>query len=219
METKLTQIKKDILRASYKAKACHIGSALSAADILVPLLYEDIDEGDVFIFGKASGVAAYYSILSDQGMFPIEDVADYLKQYPLPSTEVPGIYHSFGAVGHALSVAAGAAFASPDKTFHVLLSDGDLHEGATYEAALFIRQHNIKNLHVYVDDNKLVACGKTDDILKIDYDFYHKNIPNFYREMTTKGSGVSFMENDYTWHYKNLDIGLLDRALKELDGQ
>lgn len=211
---KIRQIKKDILNASYEAKACHIGSALSCTKILVDLLYPNLD--GIFIFGKASGVAAYYAILADQGVFPKEKLSTYLKDYPLPSTEVPGVYHSFGAVGHALSVAAGVALGNREEQVHVLLSDGDLHEGSTYEAALFIRQHDLRNLHVHVDDNRLVACGVTDDILKIDYEFFMRNIPNFYRHPTVKGDGVDFMENDYTWHYRNLTEEQLKDALCQI---
>lgn len=213
------RIKRDVLNASFEAKACHIGSALSATDILVPLLYFAMKPKDIFIFGKASGVAAYYAILADQGVFKREKLVDYIRDYPLPSTEVPGVFHSFGAVGHALNVAAGAALGDPDTLYWVLLSDGDLMEGASYEAALFIRQHNIQNLNVIVDDNGLVACGRADDILKIDYDFYERNIPNFLREQTTKGSGVDFMEDNYEWHYKNLDQDLLTKALRQIHGQ
>lgn len=217
MEEKKRQIKKDILIASYEAQACHIGSALSCVDILVDLLY-NISENDVFLFGKASGVLAYYAILADQGKFPKEKLAEYIKNYPLPSTEVPGIIHPMGSVGHALSVACGIALGNRNREVYVLLSDGDCMEGATYEAVLFANQHKLDNLNVIIDDNGLVALGKTEDILSLEnaYDFMDKSLMNFRREMTIKGDGVDFMENDYTWHYKNLTKELLDKALWQI---
>lgn len=217
MEEKKRQIKKDILIASYEAQACHIGSALSCVDILVDLLY-NMSENDVFLFGKASGVLAYYAILADQGKFPKEKLTEYIKNYPLPSTEVPGVIHPMGSVGHALSVACGIALGDRNKDVYVLLSDGDCMEGSTYEAVLFASQHQLDNLHVIVDDNGLVALGRTDDILSLEhaYQFMEDSLMNFERVMTTKGDGVDFMEHDYTWHYKNLTKELLDKALCQI---
>ena len=125
LKEKARQIRKDIINASYEAKACHIGSALSCVDLMVQLHYSLLSEGDVFLFGKASGVATYYAILADKGVFPKEKITEFLKNYPLPSTEVPGVLHSFGSVGHALSVACGIALGDRKTEVHVLLSDGD----------------------------------------------------------------------------------------------
>lgn len=217
MEEKKRQIRKDILIASYEAKACHIGSALSCVDILVDLLYT-MSEKDVFLFGKASGVLTYYAILADQGKFPKEKLVEYIKNYPLPSTEVPGVIHPMGSVGHALSVASGMALGDRKRDVYVLLSDGDCMEGSTYEAVLFANQHNLDNLHVIVDDNGLVALGETEDILSLQhaYQFMEDSLFNFRREETIKGQGVDFMENDYTWHYRNLSATQLAEALRQI---
>lgn len=88
------ELQRDILNASYKAGACHIGSSFSCIGILIDLFYKKNIQPENFIFGKASGVAAYYSILADKGFFPKEELSTYLKNYPLPSVEVPGIRHS-----------------------------------------------------------------------------------------------------------------------------
>lgn len=212
------QIRKDILEASYVAKACHLGSALSCVDILVDLFNNVIEKDDVFLFSKASGVATYYAILAEQGHFPKSKLPEYLKQYPLPSKEVPGVLHSFGSLGHGLSVATGLALADRSRKVYVLLSDGELMEGSTYEAALFIGQHNLTNLYVHVDDNKIIACGRAKDVLNLDnaFEFYKNNIPNCRIVNTIKGSGVDFMEGEYSWHYENLTKKQLDRALKQL---
>lgn len=223
MEDKLKQIKRDLLVASHKAGACHIGSALSCADILVELFYKEKIKPEDFMFGKASGVGAYYAILADLGYFPKHKLADYLKQYPLPSVEVPGITASFGSVGHALSVATGIALSrkmSRDlNEFTVLLSDGDCQEGSTLEAALFINHHKLTRLRVIVDNNKIIACGFTDDILKMQpvWNYLEECIHNLDIRDTVKGAGVSFMENDYHWHYRNLTDELLGKALNEIE--
>lgn len=216
MEDKRRQLREDILIASHKAGACHIGSALSCVDILHDLFYIDKISPKDFLFGKASGVAAYYAVLSDLGKFPKDHLWKYLKSYPLPSVDVPGITHTFGSVGHALSVAVGRAYAGQET--HVLLSDGDCQEGATLEAALFAHHHNLTNLFVYVDNNGMQACGPTDDILNMSpvWDYLTATLPNVMIYETTKGAGVDFMEDDYTWHYKNLTDDLLKQALCQL---
>lgn len=215
MDSKIKEIKKDVLIASYLAGACHIGSALSCVATMVELFYGDkLKKNDIFLFGKASGVATYYAILADKRYFSKDATADYLRKYPLPSSEVPGVVHSFGSCGHALSVACGIALADRTRNVHVLLSDGECQEGSTHEAALFARQHELNNLYVYVDNNKLQACGRTDDILKVHWDFYREVLPNCEIVDTIKGDGVIEMEDKYEWHYKNLDGEKLEQAVR-----
>ena len=216
MEDKKKQIKREILIASQKAGACHIGSALSCVDILYDLFYLDKLNPKDFIFGKASGVAAYYVILADLGYFNKDHTWKYLKSYPLPDEQVPGVWHTFGSVGHALSVAVGRAYVG--KETHVLLSDGDCQEGATFEATLFAGHHNLTNLFVYVDNNRIQACGKTKDIMNMGtvWDYMTNTLPNVQIYETTKGDGVDFMEDNYEWHYKNLTEEQLNKALCQL---
>ena len=200
------KIRIDILNASFSAKACHIGSSLSCVDILVDLFYTKKIKPEQLIFSKASGVATYYAILADLGYFPKDKLHEYLRDYPLASKHVPGVIHSVGSVGMGLSVAVGLALSDRTKDIYCLISDGQLNEGVTYEAALFARQHKLTNLHVICDFNGKQAMGSTDDILNLDtaVDFFEKTFPDFKNVKTIKGAGVDFMENDYTWHYKNL---------------
>ena len=219
MEAKISQIKKDVLVASYEARACHLGSALSCVDILVKLFYGGIiNDDNVFLFSKASGVATYYAILADKGYFPKEKLASYLKNYPLPSTEVPSVVHSFGSLGHGLSVACGIALGNRNRNVYILLSDGECQEGSTLEAVSFARQHKLNNLFVFIDNNKYQALGKTDDIMNMDgiFEFMKKNLPNCEILDTVKGVGVDFMEGDNSWHYKNLDKETLEKALCQI---
>jgi transketolase len=211
-------IKRDILQASYESKACHIGSALSCVGILVDLFYNTLKPNDVFLFAKASGAAAYYAVLADKGYFSKEKLAEYLKNYPLASKEVPGVVHSVGSVGHGLPVAVGLALADRTRDVYCLISDGEVQEGTTYEAALFARKHKLDNLYVIVDANGLQACGEVKDILPIDtaLTFLHRTFPHFKVEYTTKGDGVEFMENKYEWHYLNLSEAQLKEALCQI---
>lgn len=215
---KRQEIRELVLTSSYEAGACHLGSSLSTVDILVDLFYNILKPEDIFIFSKASGVSTYYAILADKGYFPKEKLAFYLKNYPECSKEVPGVLHSVGSVGHGLPVAVGVAYANPDKNVYVLMSDGECQEGVNFEASLFARQHNLTNLFVIVDNNKIQACDFTDNVLNMDtaFEFYKKTLPNCEIKDTIKGQGVSFMEGKTEWHYRNLDENLLKLALKEI---
>lgn len=208
------EIKKSILENSLKAGACHIGSALSCVDILIDLYDNILTERDVFIFSKASGVSALYCILAEKGYFPKEKIAYYLKNYPLPSTEVPGVVHSFGSLGHGLSVATGMAYADRSRRVFVLMSDGECQEGTTWEAALFARQYKLGNLFVIIDANEYQALGKTDDILNLEtaFEFLKKTLPHCDVVKTKKGGDIDFLQG-VEGHYKNLTPELLEKAL------
>lgn len=218
MEAKISQIKKDVLVASYEAGACHIGSALSCVEILVDLFYYELKDGDIFLFSKASGVASYYAILANKGFFPKERLAGYIKNFPLPSTEVPGVIHSFGSLGHGLSVACGLALADKTRRVFILLSDGECQEGSTLEAVSFANHHELDNLYVIVDNNKNQALGKIDNIMRMDeiFLFMKRSLPVCHIVETLKGAGVDFMEGDNSWHYKNLDKETLEKALCQI---
>jgi len=127
----------------------------------------------------------------------------------------------------------------------VLLSDGECDEGQVWEAALFAAQKKLDNLIAIVDYNKLQALGNTNTIVNLE-PFLKKwedfgwnaieadghNITELVKEFkkipkkkgkptviiahTIKGKGVSFMENDYIWHYKNLDLNSFTKAVKEI---
>lgn len=218
MEAKISQIKKDVLIASYDAGACHIGSALSCVDTLVNLFYTQKIKPEQFLFSKASGVATYYAILADLGYFSKEKLSYFLKNYPLPSTEVPGVVHSFGSLGHGLSIACGMALGDRKSDYYILLSDGECQEGSILEAVSFAGHHKLINLHVIVDNNKNQALGKTDDIINMDgiFEFMKNTLPNCEIVETIKGDGVDFMSSDNSWHYRNLDKEHLDKALAQI---
>lgn len=214
MEEIKQKIKRSILENSFKAGACHISSALSCVDILVELFYDILKPEDVFIFSKASGVATLYAILADKGYFPEDKVAEYLKNYPLPSKEVPGIIHNFGSLGHGLPFSVGYAYANRNKRVYVLIGDGDVQEGTTYESALFARQHKLDNLYAIVDANEYQALGKTDDILNLDtaFEFMKKTLPNCEIRKTIKGGDIEFLQGT-KGHYMNLTEVTLKQAL------
>lgn len=206
------ELRRRILQASFEAGACHISSALSCIDILVSI-FKKMRKHDVFIYGKVSGVCSFYVLLAEMGIIPENKVVYYLKKYPLPHKSIPGVLHGIGSLGHGLPFATGLALADRTRNVYLLMSDGEIQEGTTWESLLFARHHKLINLKVYVDRNFLQALGRTEEIVGITKaleklrELFPINIVK-----TIKGQGVPWMK-DYSWHYRNLNETGLKKAL------
>ncbi|MDD4941082.1 MAG: transketolase [Candidatus Omnitrophica bacterium] len=129
----------------------------------------------------------------------------------------------------------------------VLLGDGECHEGSVWEAAMFAGQHRLGNLIAVIDSNGLSATDYLDrylsvrpleekwrafgwdvrtvdghshrDILSVMAGISGTGRPTAIIAQTTKGKGVSFMENKPIWHYR-IPVGReLAAARKELHAQ
>jgi len=147
------------------------------------------------------------------------------------------------AVGMALS----AKLSNEDYRVFTLLGDGEIQEGQVWEAAMFAGHRNLDNLIVIVDNNGLQIDGKIEDVCSpypIDKKFeafnFHvinvangndmdqlaaafaeartvKGMPTAIVMKTTKGKGVSFMENNAGWHGKAPNDEELAIAMADLE--
>ncbi|HKS26846.1 MAG TPA: transketolase [Pyrinomonadaceae bacterium] len=169
-----------------RAKASHVGSSLSMAELLAVLYGQtlrvdpqrpDWPERDRFILSKGHGCAALYAVLAEVGFFPLDWLETFYSDGSrLPGhathTHVPGVEISTGSLGHGLSVAAGMALAArrDGKSHRVfcLLSDGECDEGSIWEPALFAPHHRLDNLVVIVDYNKIQSLGTVKEVLDLD---------------------------------------------------
>jgi transketolase len=256
------RIRIDALQMVAEAKASHIGSALSIADLMA-VLYGGIlkvdpsspiwSDRDRFILSKGHACVAVYAALAESGFFGKENLSTYGKDFsPLMnhiSHKVPGVEFSTGSLGHGLPFGVGKALAARRlkmnwRTF-VLLSDGELGEGSNWEAMMFAAHHQLDNLVAIVDYNKLQSLTTIDKTLRIEpladkarafgwavrevggHDhveltnalanpIWEPGKPSFLIAHTTKGKGVSFMENRVEWHYKSPTANELAQALGEL---
>ena len=159
---------------------------------------------------------------------------------------VPGVELSTGSLGHGLPVASGMALAAKiDKKTHkvfVVMSDGELDEGSNWEAFMFAAHHGLNNLTAIIDRNKLQSMKTTEETLSleplrdkliafgwnvIEVDGHNHNElfsaidsdtkkPKVIIANTIKGKGVSFMENEISWHYRTPSGELFDQAMKDL---
>lgn len=176
------RVRANVLRMVSRARASHVGAALSIVDILATLYFRilnidparpDDPDRDRFILSKGHACSALYAILAERGFFPesvLEEFATDGGRLPgHPSMNcVPGVEASTGSLGHGLSLGAGMATAARAdgkncRTF-VLLGDGETNEGAVWEAAAFAAARHLDNLVAIIDCNGLQAFGRTSDI-------------------------------------------------------
>jgi transketolase len=148
------------------------------------------------------------------------------------------------AAGMAYS---GKLRASAHRVF-CLLSDGECDEGSTWEAAMFAAHHGLSNLVGIVDANGIQGIGRVADVLALEpfadkwaaFGWSVREVdgndcgalsralhsipfaegkPSCLLARTTKGRGVSFMENTVLWHYRSPRGAEFDAALAELEGR
>lgn len=185
LETKATQIRKDLLNMIYEGKGGHTGSSLSCTDILTVLYYSTMNidssnpkwEGrDRFILSKGHAVESYYCILADKGFFPKEELKTFSKfgsrLIGHPNNKVPGVEMNTGALGHGLSISVGMALAAKmdEKPYRVftLMGDGEQAEGSVWEAAMAGAHYKLDNLIGIIDRNKLQISGCTEDVMSLE---------------------------------------------------
>lgn len=179
------RIREQALRMVTAAKASHVGSALSIADIVAVLYGEALrinpaqprwPQRDRFILSKGHACVAIYAALAETGFFPRSILDSYCADgshlMAHISHHVPGVEFSTGALGQGLPFGVGKALAAArsgeDWRTVVLMSDGELGEGSNWEAFLFAAHHKLDRLTAIVDYNKLQSLGTVEDTLGIE---------------------------------------------------
>ncbi len=253
------ETRKIVLRLIYQAQTSHIGSNFSCIDILTVLysianIDKDLKEDrDRIVISKGWVAATVYALLAKKGIIPEEDLETYCKNgskyIGLAEPYVRGIEAAGGSMGFGLPFGVGFALAKKlkkekGKAF-ILMSDGEMDCGTTWESALISAHHKLDNLTVIVDFNGLQAMGKVKEILDIEplkdkweafgWEVREINGHNFEEieksltepelekpiviiAKTIKGKGVNFMEGNNLYHYKAPSEEEYQRALKELNG-
>lgn len=255
-----SEIKKLVLKMTHLSGASHVGSCFSVLDIVSVLYSSNFDirlenwkdnKSNRVILSKGHAIAALYAALATKGFFPIGQLDNYCKNGSMlgghPNHLVPGVELSTGSLGHGLPYATGIALAKKKLGYggqvFVIVSDGELDEGTTWESALFAQHNNLCNLTVIVDRNFLQSLESTESTLSLeplDEKFRsfnwevetidgHDHIklinvlsktqlkPKLIIAETIKGKGVSFMENEVKWHYKSPNQEEFEKALKEIE--
>ena len=129
---------------------------------------------DRFLLSHGHYAIAYYAALLEAGIIPEEELETYGSddsRLPMSgmATYTPGMEMSGGSLGHGLSIAVGMALGLRQKGsaswVYNSMSDGELDEGSTWEAAMSAAHYGLTNLINIVDVNKQQADGDSRKIL------------------------------------------------------
>ena len=244
LERQSSELRKDIVEVCYHSKAGHVGGSLSAIDILNVLYFNELridpnnpkmENRDRFILSKGHIAEALYVTLAKRGGHPNNKVAGV-------EMNTGALGHGL-AIGVGLAIAAKKM--GQDYRTYVLMGDGELAEGSIWESAMAAGHYKLDNLCAIVDRNHLQISGCTEtvmtledlkgkwqmfgfEVIEIDGNNYEeiinaftqakaiKNKPSLILANTVKGKGVSFMENQASWHHGVLDAVQYKQALMEL---
>jgi transketolase len=179
------RLRSHALRMTSSARSSHIGSCLSAAD-LIAVLYGTvlrIDSSqpqwpgrDRLILSKGHAAAVIYAALAEVGFFSVDELVDYGRNggrlFGHVTAGVPGVELSTGSLGHGLPVGVGMALAAKRDgqswRVFVVMSDGECDEGSNWEAILFAGHHHLDNLVAVVDYNKIQSLASVEETLALE---------------------------------------------------
>jgi transketolase len=262
LEALCNQFRREVLTSIHKAQSGHPGGSLSVCEILTLLYQHRMNiptptdpNRDRLVLCKGHAAPMLYRNLVEKGFLPVSCL-DQLRQLgsPLqghPCMKTPGVDMPSGPLGIGLAAAQGMALGlrmnKSSARVYAVLGDGELDEGAVWEAASSSAKFGLDNLCALVDYNKVQLDGTTDEIMPLrdiegkwkafgwhvirvdghdlralnkalDAAEATKGVPTVIIADTVKGKGVSFMEGQAGWHGKAIDKDSYDKAMAELGG-
>lgn len=171
------------LSAVKKAGSGHLGSSLSAMDILVMLYFDEMNtvklgtnnlNRDVFFSSKGHDCPGQYSVLMATGILGFEKLLKLRRIGGLdghPDVRIPGIEANSGSLGMGISKGRGIALAKKLKgsggRVFVLTGDGELQEGQIWESLQTTAHQKINNINVIVDHNKIQTDKPVTEIIDL----------------------------------------------------
>ena len=258
-------IRRHALRMGQVQGQGYVGQALGAADLLAVAYFHAlrIDPGnpeweqrDRFYLSIGHYAIALYAALIEAGVIPEEELETYgSDDSRLPMSGMaaytPGMEITGGSLGHGLGIAVGACLGlkrkGSDSWVYNLLSDGELNEGSTWEAAMSASHWRLDNLIAIIDVNNQQADGHSSEVLAFEpivdrwqsFGWFVQRVdgndldalvgafdqarahtgaqPRVIICDTRMGKGVPFLENRDKTHFIRVDENEWDLALKALD--
>jgi len=253
-------LRRRVIEMTTEAGSGHPTSCMSCADIIAALFFHemrwdpsepDARDVDQFILSKGHAAPILWAGLAEAGALDenpmtLRKFDSTLEGHPTPRNGWVGV--ATGSLGQGLAAVNGIALANQldgytDSRVYCLLGDGELSEGAIWEAAQFASLEKLSSVVAIVDLNALAQSGAAPyghdggviadrfrafgwRVLEIDgHDMgaildalfeARAGGPTAIVARTLKGRGVSFLEGEDGWHGKPLDAGKRDAALKEL---
>lgn len=239
IDKKIKNIRKKIASLSYSARSAHLGSSLSCVEILTACMLikkENKNSISEIILSKGHAAMAYYSVLNEFGEISDKSLKNYMK----PNSNLWGhvtksdnqfFKFSFGSLGYGLGISCGLTlgYESIKKKHNIycVISDGEINEGSTWEALMFISHHQLNNIKIIIDKNSIQSLERTENVInlkKLDKIFYNFDFdvskinghdikslikllkkktkkPSIIICNTIKGKGIKEIEDKITSHY------------------
>lgn len=174
-------IRKMIISVAKKSLGAHVGSSLSAVEIMTYLYFYKMrfseKTRDRFILSKGhagltqSCIANKLGLISDEELYSFNglnsNVSIHLNENKLDFVDL-----STGSLGQGESVAVGWALGNrllgKDEIIYCLLGDGELDEGSCWEAFLSLNKYKLNNIITLIDKNNMMLDGFSKDIMPMD---------------------------------------------------
>jgi transketolase len=255
------QLRIHSIEATTAAGSGHPTSCCSAADIVATLFFGQMRydaknphfyNNDRFILSKGHAAPLLYAAWAENGFVPIPELltlrqfTSELEGHPTPRLAFADV--ATGSLGQGLGVGVGMALAarldSLDYNTYVLMGDGEIAEGAVWEAASLAGYYKLNNLIAIVDANRLgqseaTAFGHHIEIYRDRFEAFGWRVedidghdieeiaevlggvglddkPLAIIAKTYKGAGISFLQDKDGWHGKPLNKEEAVRAIAEL---
>lgn len=176
LERKATQLRRHMLTMARGQGQGYIGQGLGIADVLAALYFHELrydpqnlawPDRDRFLLSTGHYSIALWAALAEAGIIPVEELITYgadnsrLEMSTLDTT--PGVEMIGGSLGHGLGQGVGQALGlrvdASDARVFVELSDGEMQEGSTWEAAMSASHFRLDGLVALVDCNGIQADG------------------------------------------------------------
>ncbi|MFQ5740293.1 MAG: transketolase [Acidobacteriota bacterium] len=263
LQVMANRLRRHSLVSTSEAGSGHPSTCLSCADLVSALFFHtlrfdvqnpDNPLNDRFVLSKGHGVPVLWAAWAEAGAFPVEKLLTLrridsdLEGHPTPRN--PWIDVATGSLGQGLSIGLGMALSAKldglNNRIFVLTGDGELAEGAVWEAAMLASHYRLDNLVALLDINGLGQSQATmygsdagvyerrlrafgwntrvvnghdmkEIVAALDQATSRSGAPFAIVARTKKGKGVSLMEDKDGWHGKAVAKGeLLEQALGEL---
>jgi transketolase len=249
LEQKAEIIREDIITMLEEAGSGHSAGPLGLADIFAALYFDILNhdpqnpawqERDLLLLSNGHCVPVRYAAMAEAGYFDkkelmtLRKLGSRLQGHP-ERQRLPGLETTSGPLGSGLSQAAGMAYVLEkidnvlNRWVYVVMSDGELDEGNSWEGAMFAGKNKLHSLVAIIDRNNIQIDGATEDVMPLE-DLKGKwesfgwhvqevngnniesvidaaaiarsitNRPSVIIAHTIPGKGVDFMEYDYHWH-------------------
>src|SRR3954471_4866703 len=255
------QLRIHSIAATTAAGSGHPSSCFSGADITAALFFGHMRfdpknphyaNNDRFVLSKGHAAPLLYAAWAELGLFPAEELLKLrqlgsdLEGHPTPRLAFADV--ATGSLGQGLSVGVGMALCARldklDYRTYVLMGDGEIAEGAVWEAASLAGVNKLNNLIAVVDVNRLGQSQETafghnlavykkrfeafgwrteeidghdlEEIIEVLAAVGLGNQPLVILAKTLKGAGISFIQDKENWHGKPLSKEEAARAIAEL---